>query len=379
MTGRPGRRVAPEAVLERRYRRLLGWYPDSYRAANEEEMLGAALAGAAPGQRRPGPGETASLVLGGLRERLRALAGGLRGEAWQDAAAFVALAVPVLLAAIYAGALIWQAAANHSPMGGFGPRGIGGLEAAPFVTPGGPPSTAGLALAVGWSAVAAATLLRWRRLAAAAAVLSLAAETALLAVGYAGSPWFLVEAWWQLLLAGVAALAAIAVLAGPGAGRRALSWRVTVAMIVAAAVAAAVPAAEAALSTVRALPGGGGEVSNPLFGIQGLLDYGLLALVAVVILIAATRLRPPARRRVAVLVLTVLSATGLTVWAFGGFLTSSPRFAPAVPLTAPQWAALAAVPVLTFAAGLTLVARHERRLRRVWQAGAAGEDSPALH
>ena len=99
--------------------------------------------------------------------------------------------------------------------------------------------------------------------------------------------------------------------------------------------------------------------------------------MTVVILIAATRLRPPSRRRVAVLALTVLSAAGLTVGAFGGFIASSQRFAPPVLLTAPQWAALAAVPVLTFAAGLTLVTRHERRLRRVWQAGAAGEDSPA--
>jgi hypothetical protein len=58
-------RTDPEAALERRYRRLLSWYPPAYRAANAEEMLGVALAGAAPGRRWPSLGESASLVVSG--------------------------------------------------------------------------------------------------------------------------------------------------------------------------------------------------------------------------------------------------------------------------------------------------------------------------
>jgi hypothetical protein len=63
---RPHRaRPAPEALLERRYRLLLTWYPADYRAANIEEMLGVALARATVGQRWPGAGEAANLVLSG--------------------------------------------------------------------------------------------------------------------------------------------------------------------------------------------------------------------------------------------------------------------------------------------------------------------------
>ena len=62
MSGRRRLRGAAEVVLERRYRRLLAWYPAGYRAANQDEMLAVALAGAELGQRWPGVGEAASLV-----------------------------------------------------------------------------------------------------------------------------------------------------------------------------------------------------------------------------------------------------------------------------------------------------------------------------
>jgi len=45
-----GARREPAAeALERRYRRLLAWYPHVYRAANADDMLGVALARSAPG------------------------------------------------------------------------------------------------------------------------------------------------------------------------------------------------------------------------------------------------------------------------------------------------------------------------------------------
>lgn len=84
MSGRRRLRGAAEVVLERRYRRLLAWYPAGYRAANQDEMLAVALAGAELGQRWPGVGEAASLVGGGLRLRARGLIGVLRTDPWGD-------------------------------------------------------------------------------------------------------------------------------------------------------------------------------------------------------------------------------------------------------------------------------------------------------
>ena len=59
------------ADLERRYRRLLAFYPRSFRAGNSEEILAVLLDCAQDGQTRPGPGATADLLKGALRMRLR--------------------------------------------------------------------------------------------------------------------------------------------------------------------------------------------------------------------------------------------------------------------------------------------------------------------
>ena len=94
---RGGARREPAAqALERRYRRLLAWYPAGYRAANADDMLGVALARSAPGQRWPEPGEAVSLVLSGTAERLATV---LRQPGQRDTAAVLAIAGPVLLAA----------------------------------------------------------------------------------------------------------------------------------------------------------------------------------------------------------------------------------------------------------------------------------------
>jgi hypothetical protein len=89
------RKPAAEA-LERRYRRLLAWYPAAYRAANADDMLGVALARSAPGQRWPEPGEAVNLIVSGTGERL---GGMLPDPDWRDTAAVLAIAGPVLLAA----------------------------------------------------------------------------------------------------------------------------------------------------------------------------------------------------------------------------------------------------------------------------------------
>jgi hypothetical protein len=59
------------AGLERGYRRVLAAYPRSFRRESEQEILDVLLASAADGQRRIGLAESAALIRGGLRMRLR--------------------------------------------------------------------------------------------------------------------------------------------------------------------------------------------------------------------------------------------------------------------------------------------------------------------
>jgi hypothetical protein len=112
-----GRGDAPSAgsgsaSLERRYRRLLAWYPADYRRIYDEEMLGVLMAAAsARGSNRPGAAETLNLIGSGLRARLRSIGG--TDPAWRDALAVYSLVAPVLAtAAIYRapsflGFLLW--------------------------------------------------------------------------------------------------------------------------------------------------------------------------------------------------------------------------------------------------------------------------------
>jgi hypothetical protein len=95
--GRPG--ASPSlSALERRYRRLLAWYPADYRSTYGDEMLGVLMAAAPLGRDRPGMAETLNLVGSGLRARLRAIGTGT-DPAWRDALAVYSLAAPLLLAA----------------------------------------------------------------------------------------------------------------------------------------------------------------------------------------------------------------------------------------------------------------------------------------
>ena len=59
------------AGLERRYRRLLAFYPRTFRAENSDEILAVLLDCAQDGQTRPGPGAAADLLKGALWMRLR--------------------------------------------------------------------------------------------------------------------------------------------------------------------------------------------------------------------------------------------------------------------------------------------------------------------
>jgi len=62
--------MSESAELERAYRRLVAYYPRSFRRENEEEILTVLLATGREGQRRPGFGESADLIKGALRMRM---------------------------------------------------------------------------------------------------------------------------------------------------------------------------------------------------------------------------------------------------------------------------------------------------------------------
>ena len=57
--------------LERRYRRLLAFYPRAFRREHEQEILSVLMATAVAGQRRPGLGEAADLLRNAASMRLR--------------------------------------------------------------------------------------------------------------------------------------------------------------------------------------------------------------------------------------------------------------------------------------------------------------------
>jgi hypothetical protein len=97
-------------ALERRYRRLLAWYPAEHRRLNGEEMIGVLLAGARAGQRRPRPSDALDLIRGGLRIRLRSLLSGNLDSKLTDALAIYSIIVPVVL--LISGA-VWATGTNY--------------------------------------------------------------------------------------------------------------------------------------------------------------------------------------------------------------------------------------------------------------------------
>ncbi|HEV7708999.1 MAG TPA: hypothetical protein VGP16_12455 [Asanoa sp.] len=86
-----------EADLEKRYQRLLAWYPWSHRRVYEDEMLAVLVTGARPGQRWPSLGEAANLVASGLRARAGAAVPAVAGPAWRAAATVFGLLAAILL------------------------------------------------------------------------------------------------------------------------------------------------------------------------------------------------------------------------------------------------------------------------------------------
>ena len=106
--------MRPAASLERGYRRLLRCYPAGHRDVHGEEMLGVLLAGARPGQRRPGLPESASLICGAVRIRLRGTWPD-SSDRWRDTLAQTSLVLPLLIAAVALTQLALHAPGGQQP------------------------------------------------------------------------------------------------------------------------------------------------------------------------------------------------------------------------------------------------------------------------
>jgi len=100
--------VNGSAALERRYRRLLVWFPAEHRREYAEEMIGVLLASTPEGRRRPRLADAFDLMTGGLRARLRRRGAGLGGARQRDALAVCSAALPVTLLAALAVNYLWN-------------------------------------------------------------------------------------------------------------------------------------------------------------------------------------------------------------------------------------------------------------------------------
>ena len=95
-------------ALERRYRRLLVWFPAKHRREYAEEMISVLLASTPEGRRRPRLADAFDLMTGGLRARLSRRGAGLSDAHWPDALAVCSVALPVTLLAALAVNYLWN-------------------------------------------------------------------------------------------------------------------------------------------------------------------------------------------------------------------------------------------------------------------------------
>ena len=220
--------MSTPAGLEQGYRRLLAWYPVWFRSEQGEEMLAVLMAGAQPGQQRPGLMESIDVLRSALGMRLRSLSAGLRNHEWVDALALFSVTAPLflLVADVLEVALPYRV---HVRAGD------------PFVMRvfGGHPEVGGLSLlrvtffdiAVGCQVIIAVLILlglRWLALA------GIVASAGYLAVASHWIDW--IPRPLQLLTAGAYILTAAALFgpADPRRGRQLLTWGHGVVLLLAA-------------------------------------------------------------------------------------------------------------------------------------------------
>jgi hypothetical protein len=228
--------VSGPARLERRYRRLLAGYPRSFRREQEEEMLAVLMAGARPGQQRPGLTESIDVLRSALRMRARLVVTALwpaaGNQRWTDALALFSIVAPVFLVIV---AILEVAVPYHLPPARFpvlaapGRPEVGGLSllSSPFF------EVAGCLQLI----VAAFALLGWRRL-----TLAAMAGSAGYWIGYwvmRGPDISSVPDALQLLTVSAYVLGAAALLASPGPrrGRQLMTGRLWAVLLLTAAFA----------------------------------------------------------------------------------------------------------------------------------------------
>ncbi|MEE6261488.1 hypothetical protein [Plantactinospora sonchi] len=352
---------------------MLTVFPWQHRRRYEEEMLAVLLAGARPGQRRPGIGETANLLRTGLRTRLTGTGRGLTGPAWTDAAAASGLLAAFTLLAVAGHTVVTYAVPG--PRMGFG----GGLEVADW-----------LRLA-GWGLVCAAVLAGLRRTAAGLAWVTVLVEVVPLAATYRTEPVSTVDSLWRLVLGLVAAIAltvpaprrhGLAVLGA----RRLLSIGLALAAVDGIFLVSRIveatsrdhpgPFYVSSLAPGRLQQTGGLQLTATSDAVSWLY-LAVLAAAGLTLLVAVGTLTPPVRRRLVALLapvaaLLVLVGNTLTGWAY-----SNGHMGHAIYLAPIQWVTLVGVPVVTFALGVALIHRREQTLRLAALGRAVDREHPA--
>ncbi|MEU1678026.1 hypothetical protein ABZ422_02910 [Micromonospora zamorensis] len=350
--------------LERRYRRLLAVYPWEHRRVYEDEMLAVLLAGARPGQRRPGAADVRNLVGAGLRTRLRVGARGFTESSWADAATVAGLLVAVVLLALTSKALLDQLVRASSLPPGFASSG---------------PDLVDWLHVAGWAGVCAAVLVGWRWVAAGLAWAGVLGRGALVAPQAGDNPTYVVDTLPQFALAVVAAAA----LTVPASRRRA---------IVVLGVGRLLALVLAPVAMIALL--GANRVNSPTFdfvdGVSYQVLYGIeasselvvwlyvagLAAAALAMVIAVATLTPEVRRRIVVMLLPVAALALVIDSALAGWVTSTMHMGHTVPLVPAQWAMLVLVAPVTFLAGALLVRRREETLRMVALGRNADREQP---
>jgi hypothetical protein len=253
----------PADRLEQRYRRLLAWYPEPFRSQREDEMLAVLLASARPGQQRPALADSADVIRSALGMRLRLLRAGPARHDRADALAAFAVLGPLFLVVV---SLLEVALPYHVPASAVhvwrlhytvtGPSShlqIGGLR---MITH----NPLGFDVALGVQVIIAALVLAGRRRPALAAIA--------LWTGYWIYARDVIPQPIQVLSAGIYMLTVAALIAAPDLrrGRRLVTWRHAVVLLLAAAAVQA-----STLSFDQAVP----------FTLPGLPDNPVFLIVAV--------------------------------------------------------------------------------------------------
>ncbi|MFE9955662.1 hypothetical protein [Micromonospora sp. NPDC005299] len=354
------------AELERRYRRLLAVHPWEHRRVYEEEMVAVLLAGARPGQTRPGPRDTVDLVGAGLRARLRVGARGFTEPAWADAAAVTGVLVALVLCAGAGRNLLDQLLLDPS--------------LPPPVRPAAPDLVDWLRVA-GWATVAVTALAGLPRVAAGLAWAGVGGWLVLVGPGVGDQPTYVVDTLPQFALAVVASAA----LTVPAPARRAVAVLGVrrLAVLVAACLAVVSVLAVSRLTRPSFQVSADSHPVYVLYDLEARSELVIwlyvagLAAAALAAVAALATLDRPVRRRIAVLLAPVAALALVIDTALAGWAVSTVHMGHTIALVPAQWLMLVLVPPVTFLAGVLLVRRREETLRMVALGRAADRERPA--